>query len=336
MRPEVSVILPFHKNASTLQAAIQSIIEQNFKDWELILVDNTAYPESRILAEKYQNNNPRIRLIHEYNQGIAFALNSGIRVSAAGLIARMDADDIAHPDRLEKQVEYLKKYPLIDVVSCRCKVPVMNEWNNEGYRFYAEWQNNIITPEDHLLTRFTESPLAHPTVVFRKKLIEKYGYYNRGSLPEDYELWLRWMDKGIHFYKLPEYLLEWNDSPERLSRTHTHYSDDAFWQVKCHYLAKYLKDSGIIKNRKVIICGTSAEIRKKSSEIEQQGIPVYAHTDVKTPNSGNLKFIAYNEVCDPDEFFIINLIRKRNAGQDIKDYYSKFGFENGRDLILAG
>jgi hypothetical protein len=67
---------------------------------------------------------------------------------------------------------------------------------SEGYALFVEWQNRLISHEEHFLSRFIESPLAHPSVMFRKNLIEKFGFYHTGTLPEDYELWLRWFDCG--------------------------------------------------------------------------------------------------------------------------------------------
>jgi hypothetical protein len=122
----------------------------------------------------------------------------------------MDADDISYPDRLQLQFEFFEKNPAIDVVASQTAF-VSDIPGSEGFSIFVDWQNSIIRPEDHALYRFIESPLAHPTVMFRRKLIKKFGLYSTRAVPDDYEMWLRWMDHGVPFYKIPQPLLAWND-----------------------------------------------------------------------------------------------------------------------------
>ena len=83
-----------------------------------------------------------------------------------------------------------------------------------------DWQNQILSPKQHWVNRFKESPVAHPTVMFRRELIDEHGLYSVKPIPEDYELWLRWMENGIRFAKIAEKLFVWTDSSNRLSRVH--------------------------------------------------------------------------------------------------------------------
>src|SRR5690606_38577513 len=106
-------------------------------------------------------------------QGIAHALNKGIHFATGDLIARMDADDVALPQRFEKQVRLLELYPEIEVASCLCSYKSSLP-RSDGYRFFVDWQNAIVAPEAHYINRFIESPLAHPTVLFYKNLIERF------------------------------------------------------------------------------------------------------------------------------------------------------------------
>ncbi|MBK9150748.1 MAG: glycosyltransferase [Saprospiraceae bacterium] len=334
--PKISVILPFHGEAPFADLAVHSIIDQTYHDWELILVSNNARHVPLQRLKKIMQNDSRIKLLHEPKQGIAHALNTGILEARGTYIARMDADDIAMPERLERQIVYLQNHRNTDVVSCRCTIPQTEHLPNEGYRYFVAWQNRLISHEDHFNARFVESPLAHPSVMFRKKLIDEFGYYSTENIPEDYELWLRWMHQGVRFYKIPEYLLQWNDLPERLSRTHPNYSKAAFWKVKSLYLAKWFLQSGIANQRKTIICGSSVSIRKKAKDLITHGMDIYGCTDVKKRNLTDFRFIDYRDITDPEMYCLINLIEKREAGNAIVEYYSKSGFVNGKDIILAG
>jgi hypothetical protein len=172
--------------------------------------------------------------------------------------------------------------------------------------------------------------------MFRKILIDKFGFYSTENLPEDYELWLRWMHQGVRFFKIPEYLLQWNDPPDRLSRTHPNYTKDAFWKVKSAYLAKWFLHCGIANQRKTIICGSSVAIRKKAKDLITHGMDIYGCTDVKNRNLTDFRFIDYRDITDPELYCLINLIEKRDTGNAIVEYYNKSGFVNGKDIILAG
>lgn len=93
-------------------------------------------------------------------------------------------------------------------------------------------------------------------------------HYSTRNVPEDYELWLRWMDQGIHFYKLPEPLLTWNDHAGRLSRNHENYAREAFFQVKCEYLARWIKRH-VSPKKKIVVCGSSRIGRKRADLLQQ-------------------------------------------------------------------
>jgi glycosyltransferase involved in cell wall biosynthesis len=331
--PKISVILPFYQNGSELDSAINSIAKQSFTDWELLLVNNNANAGASEIARKWSSADPRIKLLHEPVQGIAFALNTGLLQARADLIARMDADDISHPSRFEKQIRFLDANPEVDVVSTQTSFHSFLEMN-EGYDVFTQWQNSIIAAEEHYISRFIESPLAHPTVMFRKKLIEEYGYYSTANVPEDYELWLRWFDKDVRFYKIPEPLLQWNDHQERLSRTHDNYSKEAFYTVKCAYLAAWMQRS-LAENKKVVVCGSSKIVRKRADLLYELGVDVFGYTDVKRVRNRSINFIPLHQLTNPAGWFIINFISKRGVSESVRAHFMHLGFIEGKDFILA-
>ena len=250
----LSVVLPFRNAGATLDAAIASITTQSHSDLTLLLIDNDSDDEGTAIAAKWSSKDPRIRLMHERRIGIAHALNTGLANAKGKFIARMDADDISHPERLAQQVAYLDAHPEIGVLGTRTafasSVP-----ESRGMQAFVQWQNTILSPHEHYVKRFVDAPLAHRTVMFRRELVEQFGGYDTGPIPEDHELWLRWMDAGVRFAKLPEELLTWNDHAGRLSRTHANYGVDAFFATKVKYLARWLKRK--LDGRPVIIAGTS-------------------------------------------------------------------------------
>ncbi|WP_304235377.1 glycosyltransferase family 2 protein [Jiulongibacter sediminis] len=331
--PAVDIILPFYQNGLTLERAILSLLNQSYQNFRLILVANNSDPVSLEIAEKYLKQDSRIELLHEPWQGVAFAFNTGIQAGNNPLIARMDGDDFAEPTKLEKQVKYLLENPTIAALATQTTFSSTIK-ASEGFRHFVEWQNAIISPEEHFLTRFYESPVANPTILFRRNLIDKYGLVDTSDTPEDYELYLRWMDQGEHIAKIPEPLLTWNDHPNRLTRTHKHYREAAFQKVRYKYLAKYLNEAA--RNREIVICGASKNILLKAKGLKAEGIRVAAHTDVIHRKPEGVNFIPLSKALENKDFYFVSLIAKRDVYQEIKRLFLSKDLTEGEDFILAG
>ncbi len=329
----VTVLLPFYRVDSGFSHAIESICNQTFTDWRLLLVNNNADETGLRIAREWMEQDARIAMVDESVQGIAHALNKGLAVSKSEYVARMDADDISLPNRLQLQVDYLDNHPDVDAVSTQTRFE-SSLAENRGYALFVEWQNSIISPEAHALSRFVESPIAHPSIMFRKTLIDHYGPYDTGPVPEDYELWLRWMGHGIRFYKIPIPLVVWNDHEQRLSRNHENYSREAFYQVKCKYLAKWILET-VPKDKKVVVCGSSKIGRKRADLLSEHGVEVYGFTDVKKRPNRQVRFIPYQTIHSPEPWFLVNFIAKRGVGESITNHFQQLGFITGRDFIMG-
>lgn len=330
--PYVSVLLPFRNAEATIDAAITSIVRQSFNDLELLLIDNGSRDGSSTIVHDWSGRDARILVLDEPKVGIAHALNAGLAAANGKYIARMDADDIAHRERLAKQVTYLDAHPEIGVLGTQTTFATTVQ-NSAGMRAFVEWQNKLISPQDHFLKRFVDAPLAHPTVMLRRELIATYGSYSTDPLPEDHELWLRWMDKGVKFAKLPEELLQWTDHPQRLSRTHANYSVEAFYRTKMHWLARWLQ--GTVRGRPVVVAGTSALCTERTRMLEAEGITVIGFTDVKRRDVPGYAFIPHLELPSPGEVFIVSFISQRGTGDRIAEFLTSRGLTEGGDFILA-
>lgn len=333
MSPAVSVVLPFRHAQATLHQAIESIATQSHREWELLLVANDAGQEETRIASEWCRLDPRIRLVREDRPGIAYALVRGLSEATAHYIARMDADDISHPRRLEEQVAYMERFPDIGVLGTRTTFR-STVTRSEGMRAFVDWQNALLTPEQHYLKRFVDAPLAHPTVMFRRELVERCGGYATGPLPEDHELWLRWMHQGVRFAKLPGELLTWNDHPQRLSRTHANYSTEAFITTKARWIAAWYRRT-FPEGHPVIIAGTSPLCRSRAELLAAEGLPIRAFTDVRERPLPGHRFIPHTDLPGPGEALIISLISQRGTGERIAAFLNGRGLREGRDHLLA-
>ncbi|MCC6839809.1 MAG: glycosyltransferase [Flavobacteriales bacterium] len=330
--PAITLLLPFRNAASTLDEAIASIATQTFANWELLLIDNASTDVSTEVAKRWAAQDERIRVISEPTVGIAHALNTGLQHAQGRYIARMDADDTSHPERLAKQVAYMDTHPEIGVLGTRTSFATTVQ-KSSGMRWFVQWQNAILSPHEHFVKRFVDAPLAHPTVMFRRELVERHGNYNSGPLPEDHDLWLRWMDAGVRFAKLPEELLTWNDHAQRLSRTHANYSTEAFFSAKVKWLAKWLKRK--LDGRPVIIAGTSNICQQRARLLEAEGITISAFTDVKPREVPGYAFIPHDGLPPTGEAFVVSFISQRGTGDRIAEFLSSRGLAEGEDFVLA-
>jgi GT2 family glycosyltransferase len=212
------------------------------------------------------------------------ALQAAHRAARGRLLARMDADDIAHPERLAEQVAYLDEHRDVAVVGCRVRVTDVDGVAppRGGFSRYQSWLNRLQTPEEHAAERFIESPLAHPSVVMRREAFESVGGYRDPGWPEDYDLWLRMFDAGMRVAKVPRALLTWRDRPDRLSRIDPRYARRQFQRAKAHYLARVAS----VRRRGVAISGGGANGKAMARLLAAEGVRVHALYDVSPRRIG--------------------------------------------------
>lgn len=339
MAPRVSVLLPVYNAAATLPAAVESIVRQSFSDWELLLINDGSTDETQTVAEHFAAADKRIQLLSfTGNRGITAALNAGIEKAQGEYIARMDADDISHPARLQQQTQFLDAHPGIGLAGTL--VSHGGDSNvQQGYALYIDWINSLATPETIFINRFIESPFAHPSVMFRKTIAARFGAYRHGDFPEDYELWLRWMSEGVQMARVPEVLLTWHDPPARLSRTDKRYRTEAFHHCKAQYLAEHLRKTVLAPGKKIWLCGAGRITRKRSQSLLVQGIEVNGYIDVDPHKIGRtyngLPVISLEQLGPPEENFVISYIGNRGAREEIRADLVKRGFVEGTDVIFA-
>lgn len=217
MTPDVSVILPVHNGVQTVAESIDSILSQELVLFELIVVDDASTDASRAVLSAFDD--PRIvRLELDANQGLAEALNRGIAASRAPLIARQDQDDIAHPQRLRRQLEYFATQEDLVLLGTWATIVAPDElgsWTKVGEHRHPQ-------QDDELRVRLLwNNPFVHSSVVFARDAFDAVGGYRRDptqNFPEDYDLWTR-MAKVGRLGNVPEQLLTYRMTIDGMSRT---------------------------------------------------------------------------------------------------------------------
>lgn len=335
----ISVILPVYNAAARLPAALDSLFAQTLADFEIVAVNDGCDDggATRDILADAARRDARLRVVDAPHGGIARALNAGLNVARGEMIARMDADDTCHPRRLERQAAYLAQHPEVGLVSCRVAFGG-DAAGARGYLAHVQWANDVLTPEAIRLGAFRESPLPHPSVMFRAGLVERLGGYAEGDFPEDYELWLRWLEAGVVMAKLPETLLTWHDSPGRLSRTDPRYDPAAFHRTKAGYLARYLSRINP-HHPDVIVAGAGRITRGRASHLLEHGVRITAWLDID-PRKVN-KIVAgrpvlpLENVPPPDTCFVVPYVASRGATEYLSAFLEARGFVLGRSYLPA-
>ena len=199
-------------------------------------MDDGSRDGSRALLDAAAGRDPRLRVIDGFGRGLVAALNAAGAAARGPLLARMDADDEARPERLARQVERLERDPDVDILGCLVELVDAGVPRNDGMRAYVEWSNGLVDHDAIVADMLVESPLAHPSVAMRAGAFRRLGGYRDFDGPEDYDLWLRARRAGCRFAKVPEVLLGWRDAPTRLSRTHPRYAAERFFALKLEAL----------------------------------------------------------------------------------------------------
>lgn len=201
--PLVSVVMPSYNSKKFISRAIESILNQTFVRFELIIINDCSTDDSLKIIQSYAKKDKRIRIISNRKRlNIAGALNKGIRSAKTDLIARMDADDISNPDRLLLQYKLISSSNRIAAVGANIIIMDCNE-HETAIRRYP------VSSKEMKRCLFRYSPFAHPVVMFKKHIFEEIGGYNRKYSPtEDLDLWFR-MGVKYEFGSIPEALLRY-------------------------------------------------------------------------------------------------------------------------------
>lgn len=202
----VTVLMAAYNACQTVEVAVQSIRWQTYTDWELLIVDDGSTDGTADLLQCLATQDPRISVVRNpVNRGLAASLNIGLRQARGELIARMDADDVSLPQRLERQVAFMQSHPEVAVLGSGA------EFVDERGRFLG-----VAYPRERHeeLARkiYKEVPLFHPTIIARRGFyLAMNGYDEHWLRCEDADLWLR-SYRRFRFHNLQEALIRYRQS----------------------------------------------------------------------------------------------------------------------------
>lgn len=198
--PEISVIMPVYNSELFLAEAIESILNQTFKDFEFLIFNDGSTDNSLKILEEYAKKDSRIKIFNSPdNKGYVYHLNQGIKIAKGEYIARMDSDDISDLKRFSKQIKVIKSNPKLAVVGG--SVLSIDKFGNKT----GKWILKATPEETHVHFLFTNY-VIHPSVLIRKSMIPEGAYDEKMTPAEDFDLWTKILDEN-DIYSIPEPLL---------------------------------------------------------------------------------------------------------------------------------
>lgn len=246
--PAITVLLPAYNCSIYIAQTIDSLLSQTLIDFELLIINDGSTDDTEQVILSY--NDTRIRYLkNEANKGLVLTLNKGIQEATGSYIARMDADDIALPNRLQLQKQWLEQHP--DTAAIACTIQFIDVKGNEQ----GIWKEDKATCSYEAIKKMLprENCIAHPTIMIRKEIALAYPYDEKQLHCEDYDLWLRILSDGLVIEKLPQPLLLYRNHEGSITGVHLKKMNPFFKQFQCkrRFLSKRIEHGkwGIFESR---------------------------------------------------------------------------------------
>lgn len=330
--------MPAYNAAATLDATLESLRVQTLGDFEIVVVDDGSEDGTGEIIRKWHGRDARLRPVAQPHRGLIAALNRGLEACRGDLVARMDADDLARPERLEKQADLLGQNPEVSVAGSLVEI-FPRENLREGFRLYEEWLNRLVSHEEIVREIFIESPIAHSSAMLRRpELVTLGGYEDRGW-PEDYDLWLRYFSAGRRFAKVPEKLLRWREHPLRATHMDSRYSVENFLRAKAFYLCE-----GVLRGRDaVFVWGAGKTGRRLSKHLIRGRSALQAFIDIDPARIGKalrgIPIVAVSELPalweQAERPVLLSAVASRGARDLIRQQLAQLNLVEGRDYWCA-
>nr|WP_243832954.1 glycosyltransferase family 2 protein [Meridianimaribacter flavus] len=267
-KPLISIFTPFKNTAAFLPDCINSIINQSYTHWELLIIDDHSTDNSFEIVNAFAQQDPRIKLFTNSGSGIIDALQLAFKESKGTYVTRMDSDDIMHIDRLQLMLnsllDYGKKHVAVGKVKYFSDVGI-----SDGYARYETWLNNLTETGSNYSEIYKECVIPSPCWLIHREDFIACDAFNPNRYPEDYDLTFRFYKHNYKCIPCDTVLHHWRDYSYRSSRTHEHYAENTFLELKLHYFLELDYNS----NRTLTVWGAGAKGKSIAKQLKVKQIP---------------------------------------------------------------
>jgi glycosyltransferase involved in cell wall biosynthesis len=267
MEDLVTIIMPVKNTSAYLYVCLESIIGQTYSNWELIAVDDGSTDDSLKVLREFGKRDSRIKVYLNEGSGIIQALRFAYRKSSGKFITRMDSDDIMNKDKIRVLSENLQKEGLGSVAIGLVKY-FSDDGLGEGYRKYEKWLNSLTEKGASYEEIYKECVIPSPCWMVYRKDLDLCGAFDCDKYPEDYDLTFRFYKNGLTPIPCTEVLHYWRDYPNRTSRTHEHYADSTFMEIKTNYFLEL----DYQPEKKLVVWGAGSKGKYIAQRLKTEGI----------------------------------------------------------------
>jgi glycosyltransferase involved in cell wall biosynthesis len=265
--PTISILMPVKNTAPFLNECLDSIINQSETDFELIAIDDHSTDESHSILNEYSIKDKRVKVFKNLGIGIIEALRLAYSKSSGNYISRMDADDVMSLDKLA-----VLKYNLIAFGSGHIASGKVKYFSatplGAGFKNYELWLNSLIEKGTNFEGIYKECVIPSPCWMVYREDLEKCQAFYPDKYPEDYDLAFRFYKEGLKAIACSKVLHHWRDYATRTSRTHVHYADHTFLDIKMNYFLELDRDT----TKKLVVWGAGDKGKKVAKILIAQNI----------------------------------------------------------------
>lgn len=302
----VSIIIPFKNTAHFLSECLDSIQSQTYRNWEVLAVNDHSEDNSLKLISQYASSDTRIHVFQNKGAGIIPALQTAYPHANGEFITRMDSDDIMKSNRLEVMVRSLKKHGKRHIAVGQVKY-FSERGISDGYDRYEKWINGLTAKGHNYSEIYKECVIPSPCWMVHRSDFEHCKGFSPHRYPEDYDLTFRFYENGLKIIPCTDVLHLWRDYHTRTSRTHEHYAQNYFLDIKIHYFLRLDHDS----TKPLVVWGAGFKGKRISKSLMGRGID-------------------FTWLCDNP-----NKINKKIYGKEMKHFKTMELLENPQSIITV-
>lgn len=281
----ISIVLPVKNEEKYIAECLDSILNQTFHDWELIVVDDHSTDLTRTIISHHQINKlDATKVILNPGDGLLDALDAGLAHTSGTYITRMDGDDLMVPHRLAMMHQTLSGAKKNTIV-CGQVTYFPREALSRGYQTYERWINNVQEEQSHAKWMYRECVFASPNWMMKTADLRSAGGFAGLPYPEDYALALRCYQSGFHFKGIAEVTLLWRHHKDRISLNHPGFQQKAFFELKVsHWIAFHYNQARDLllwgNNKKTkLTCSVLDQNQMKYSILDEQEVNLTSNYD---------------------------------------------------------
>jgi len=331
-QPLVSVITPFKNTEKYLSECIESLIGQTYANWELIAINDHSTDNSYSIVEEYAKKDGRIKLFDNDGNGIIEALRTAFTKSTGIMITRMDSDDIMTPDKLQILVDNLTEkgtgHVAVGLVRYFSEVGI-----SDGYSRYEKWLNALIAKGRCYDEIYKECSIPSPNWLVYKEDLIKCGAFDLNFYPEDYDLTFRFYKNGLKCIPCNQVTHHWRDYSTRTSRTHEHYSNNYFLDIKLRYFLELDYDS----KRPLTVWGAGTKGKTIANHLVKESVPFHWICDNPKKIGHKIygqELLNFNTLADFNTPQSIITVANERAQLEILHYMNNQGMQAMKDFFF--